>query len=373
MTRPRLEIVRPQRMSILDEIVECNYMRGHCFYRSGPYSSRDDAAEAAHSHWAGVHARPESLAAYRCTRVFILEQMKTCTAPDCDGRAPHHALCDKHRYRMRKYGSLDLPVKDTKPPLAADAATGDCAADGCDTPTRGGKTYCEKHYSRLKRLGTLELPERAPSAPKLCSLGDGKVVNAKGVCAMHYQRMKMFGSYDPPPKPIKAPPAPCIAPGCKKDGIYAGMCPAHYQRKRAHGSFELPERAPKAPPAPCRYEGCDRLATVRAFCQSHYQLAMKANDDSLIGVWRQGPIVRDSTGFSFVWHCEEHNARSVQFTLVDSINGTHAHWGVWHRGILPDAVFVEQEDLDREGRLPDGDYDPTEDDLELYGPGDSEV
>ena len=49
-------------MKIADEIVECRYKRGQCFYRSGPYLDRDEAAEAARAHWLGVHARAETMA-----------------------------------------------------------------------------------------------------------------------------------------------------------------------------------------------------------------------------------------------------------------------------------------------------------------------
>lgn len=38
---------------------------------------------------------------------------QTCSVADCLNLRVSHSLCPKHRYRMKRYGSLDLPPRPT--------------------------------------------------------------------------------------------------------------------------------------------------------------------------------------------------------------------------------------------------------------------
>lgn len=72
---------------------------------------------------------------------------KLCDAPTCQAapRSPGSKWCEQHYYRMRKYGTLDLPPGRFH-------STRECAADGC-TSAGKSKGYCGKHWERIRKHG----------------------------------------------------------------------------------------------------------------------------------------------------------------------------------------------------------------------------
>lgn len=66
-----------------------------------------------------------------------------CKVDTCDKNTLAKNLCRLHYYRVRNYGSLELParVKDIKL----------CAATGCTEPFYG-KDLCKKHYDQKRNI-----------------------------------------------------------------------------------------------------------------------------------------------------------------------------------------------------------------------------
>ena len=69
-----------------------------------------------------------------------------------------------------------------------------CNVDGCETPTRRRK-MCEKHYYRMRRNGTLELtnPQRAQRDTCIIEGCDRLDCGPHGLCQMHNSRAKRNG------------------------------------------------------------------------------------------------------------------------------------------------------------------------------------
>lgn len=76
--------------------------------------------------------------------------MKICSVEGCDKPHKRNDLCHMHSERLRRNGTVER-VRGWRP--------GDtpCAADGCESVTRGGaKGYCRVHSVRLKKHGDHE-------------------------------------------------------------------------------------------------------------------------------------------------------------------------------------------------------------------------
>ena len=75
-----------------------------------------------------------------------------CTVDGCDQptRTRSAAMCEKHYYRMRRNGTLELtsPQRPTREP---------CRVGGCRNLDTGPHGLCAKHKSRLDRNGDPEL------------------------------------------------------------------------------------------------------------------------------------------------------------------------------------------------------------------------
>lgn len=85
----------------------------------------------------------------------------------------------------------------------------ECSVDDCHTRTRkAGSEHCEKHYYRLRRTGTLDLiirpkkpkPEpkpRIPKSPRECSVPEcNKRARCKGLCNTHDSRVRRYGTLE---------------------------------------------------------------------------------------------------------------------------------------------------------------------------------
>ncbi len=95
------------------------------------------------------------------------EPPRTCSVADCEGRPVSHKMCDKHRRRVMKYGTTELPPRPTR--------LTHCTVDDCGMPVRV-KGMCRPHY-RKYLIGD-----------KKCTVADcSKPVHTRQLCRRHYQ------------------------------------------------------------------------------------------------------------------------------------------------------------------------------------------
>ncbi|OZC93006.1 hypothetical protein CH282_01725 [Rhodococcus sp. 06-418-1B] len=92
----------------------------------------------------------------------------SCSVEDCDRRVESSGVCSTHRWRLRKYGSTDLPVRPERP--------SHCTAADCDRPVRA-KELCRSHYAGHLRAGTT-------CTESSCE----RESNTRGLCKPHYNR-----------------------------------------------------------------------------------------------------------------------------------------------------------------------------------------
>ncbi len=157
----------------------------------------------------------------------------------CFGKIHRKGYCQKHYNRIRKFNSVNLPVKLIKI----------CKFIDCGL-AHWGKGYCQKHYHSQV--------EKTIRANKGCSvIGCKKFSNdATTICPMHRARMVKFASLEGSGKlpgectrfkvghktnikPVRF----CIVSGCDKDSdkceITKGLCPKHYQRWNRHRNYNF--------------------------------------------------------------------------------------------------------------------------------------
>jgi hypothetical protein len=93
-----------------------------------------------------------------------IEPPTTCSVVECERRPVSHGTCDKHRRRMMKHGTTELPYRPRE-----------CTVDECGKPIRA-KGRCRSHY-RLYLNGD-----------KMCSsTGCSSRVHTRQLCRRHYQ------------------------------------------------------------------------------------------------------------------------------------------------------------------------------------------
>lgn len=81
-----------------------------------------------------------------------------CTVEDCRDVVAGQGLCSRHVQRKRKYGTTDLPPKQTRPEA--------CAVVGCANQV-DELDWCKKHATRWRRHGDPATVLRGPEGPPL--------------------------------------------------------------------------------------------------------------------------------------------------------------------------------------------------------------
>lgn len=76
-------------------------------------------------------------------------KVRLCSVEGCSNKHFGHSLCWKHYDRVRRHGSIELPMRVI--PL--------CTVDGCGEKVYGNG-MCNKHYKRVRRTGTLDVRMR---------------------------------------------------------------------------------------------------------------------------------------------------------------------------------------------------------------------
>ena len=77
-----------------------------------------------------------------------------CTIPECNNYVHGKGLCSLHYRKLLKYGD-PLFAKEPRETFIT------CIVEGCETISRSIKhPYCEKHYYRIRRNGSIELKEK---------------------------------------------------------------------------------------------------------------------------------------------------------------------------------------------------------------------
>jgi hypothetical protein len=124
----------------------CNIVKG-----DGPATWRRDPAEVEPliAEWeSGASAEPPL----------------TCSVDDCERRPVSHGMCDKHRRRVMKHGTTELPYRPTH-----------CTVDGCGKPVNA-RGRCRSHY-RQYLIGD-----------KRCvTPGCLNKIHTRQLCRRHYQ------------------------------------------------------------------------------------------------------------------------------------------------------------------------------------------
>jgi hypothetical protein len=125
----------------------CNNVKG-----DGPATWRRDPAEVEPllAEWnSGVNTEPPV----------------TCSVDDCERRPVSHGMCDKHRRRVMKHGTTELPYRPTH-----------CTVDDCDKPINA-QGRCRSHY-RQYLIGD-----------KQCVTPDcSNKIHTRQLCRRHYQQ-----------------------------------------------------------------------------------------------------------------------------------------------------------------------------------------
>ena len=75
---------------------------------------------------------------------------KICSVSNCNSIPRSGFLCEKHVYRMKKFGSYDKPSKKIYGDI--------CRVKGCGKPRDGRHSVCGMHRSRLSRHKSTEIP-----------------------------------------------------------------------------------------------------------------------------------------------------------------------------------------------------------------------
>lgn len=130
-----------------------------------------------------------------------------CNVENCQKRITAKGYCDSHYRKYRLYGN---PLHLT--PRAKALTVIGCQVDDCDKPKKANG-YCAMHDNRLRRRGSLDVPIKVKKLKDRCEiLSDNrqcvKEKVARGMCQMHYRRWSLYG--DPfqvrakPENPIKA-------------------------------------------------------------------------------------------------------------------------------------------------------------------------
>lgn len=92
------------------------------------------------------------------------EPPKTCSVVDCERRPDSHGMCQKHRRRVMKYGTVELPSRPTI-----------CVVEDCNESVRA-KGRCSSHYRKYL------------AGDRLCCKPDcSRPVHTRQLCRRHYQ------------------------------------------------------------------------------------------------------------------------------------------------------------------------------------------
>lgn len=172
----------------------------------------------------------------------------TCTVAGCDARKTRNAQTCAYHGKMQ---ASDVPIDPAKA----------CFVEGCGRPRRT-KHLCEMHRRRIAKHGSLDRgwqPAERCSAP-----GCPEMHHAQGMCHRHY-----CANYNKTRDRIKD--YPCSVDGCGSPALSKSWCSVHYNRWKDHGD-PLAEVRPRAacPPPTCTVGSCAAPHFGKGMCERHY-------------------------------------------------------------------------------------------------------
>lgn len=137
-----------------------------------------------------------------------------------------------------------------------------CTVDGCSKPHDSGG-YCGMHAWRVKRYGSTDLPER-PAKP--CTHeGCSRLAEKRGLCSTHYSAyLRSLHRKEE-----------CSFPGCERPlvDVARRLCRGHQnQIQRSRELAPLKEVSPPGTRKPCTQ--CALPSEARSLCSKHYQRLM---------------------------------------------------------------------------------------------------
>lgn len=106
-----------------------------------------------------------------CRPHYEQENGKPCSVPECERAVQAKGLCSRHNYRMKKFGSLELPASeyvkvDWEEFRLTEVPTDTCAVNSCEVKEKA-RGLCKHHYEQF-----LESPNRDEL---LAELGEKKI------------------------------------------------------------------------------------------------------------------------------------------------------------------------------------------------------
>lgn len=243
-----------------------------------------------------------------------------CSIEKCGRIAKTRGMCTVHYMRaLENPGDMEVlhaPIREYKSGRS-------CSVDGCDKP-HDANDLCQMHRRRLARSGSLELQPRMPK-PKLpqqpCPVeGCEKPSKGSGMCSMHCTRMKRHGSLETPiarhPDPFVRfasrlePAGDCWqwAGHASKDG-YPYFVIAQALQVRAHrwaleniGEVEIPEG----------YE-VDHICHNTLCCRPGHLQALTTDEHIELG--RERRKMRAGTGLEWAGPSKHRSMREIYFGL----------------------------------------------------------
>lgn len=146
------------------------------------------------------------LAEWRANGVAMVRS--GCSVDGCERRADSHGMCQKHRRRVTKYGTTELPSRPTA-----------CSTNDCGKPVRA-QGLCTSHYSKF-------LGSRSTCSESECD----KNSYTRGRCRPHYNQWRL----NRPDRPV------CAEPECTQPSDVGGLCAKHYSQTRRASKESNPQ------------------------------------------------------------------------------------------------------------------------------------
>jgi hypothetical protein len=188
-----------------------------------------------------------------------------CRVDNCQNKHYSQEYCEKHFKRIKKYGTL-TPTEEQRKALRKKSQRKvrkeKCQVEECKNFALGRKDFCEKHIWRLKTYGSLDLPKK----PKIkCATDDCIRIAKTGLlCHTCYERKrrrrkKLATAKIEREKLINQGINVCTIETCPNRVHSRGLCSSHRKRRDNNQSLTDPPNSISMWQAEIFLEACERF------------------------------------------------------------------------------------------------------------------